>query len=258
MDWTILKDKIPEFIATNGMKLLAAIVIYILGAWIARMVSRFVRKLMTKGKVDNTLVVFVGNLVYALMLVFVIIAAIGKLGVQTTSFVAIIGAAGLAVGLALQGSLGNFASGVMLILFKPFKLGDAVTAAGNSGIVHDIGIFHSVIVTSDGKKVIIPNSAITGGAITNLSAMPTRRVELVFSVPGNTEINKVRELLMSYLTADERILKDPAPAVGITEASAAEIKFGVYAHVKNSDLGAVQAALVEKVKLGFTTAGIWA
>lgn len=156
MDWTILKDKIPEFIATNGMKLLAAIVIYILGAWIARMVSRFVRKLMTKGKVDNTLVVFVGNLVYALMLVFVIIAAIGKLGVQTTSFVAIIGAAGLAVGLALQGSLGNFASGVMLILFKPFKLGDAVTAAGNSGIVHDIGIFHSVIVTSDGKKSDYP------------------------------------------------------------------------------------------------------
>lgn len=258
MNWQALMEKIPNFVATNGMKLIAAILIYIIGKWIAKAVTNFFRKVLVKSKMDETLVTFLGNIVYALLLIFVIIAAIGKLGVQTTSLVAIIGAAGLAVGLALQGSLSNFASGVMLILFKPFKVGDTVTAAGTTGKVVDIGIFHSVIVTSDNKKVIIPNTPIAGGAITNFSAMPTRRIELTVSVPGTVDMNKVRDLLKGLMDADERVLKDPAAAIVITEATPGEIKYGLFPHVKNADMGAVQAELTEKIKLSLTANGIWA
>jgi len=258
MDWNKLMEKAPEFITTHGLKLLTAILIYIIGAWIARMVSNWVRRLMGRGKVDSTIVTFVGGLVHGLMLVFVILAAIGRLGVQTTSFVAILGAAGLAVGLALQGTLSNFAAGVMLILFKPFKVGDSITAGGNTGTVHDLGIFHTVIATSDNKKVIVPNSAISSGAITNFSAMPTRRVELTVSVPGTADMNRVRDILMAILAAEPRVLKDPAPSISIADATAGEIKFGVAAHVKNPDLGAAQSSLLEKIKLELTQAGIWA
>jgi small conductance mechanosensitive channel len=258
MNWEELLPRIYTFVTVMGLKLLAAILIFLIGKWIARAISNFVRRLMVRSKVDETLVVFIGNIVYALLLIFVIIAAIGRLGVQTTSFVAIIGAAGLAVGLALQGSLSNFAAGVMLILFKPFKVGDSVIAGGQTGKVHDVGIFHSIILTSDNRKVIIPNTAITGGAITNFSAMPTRRIEITLSVPGATDMNKARDLLKGILDAEERVLKDPAPAVTISDATAGEIKFGVFPHVKNADYGAVHAALTERIKRAFTEAGIWA
>ncbi|MDZ4182635.1 MAG: mechanosensitive ion channel, partial [Candidatus Cloacimonadaceae bacterium] len=177
---------------------------------------------------------------------------------QTTSLVAIIGAAGLAVGLALQGSLGNFAAGVMILLFKPFKVGESVIAAGNTGTVQDIGIFHSIILTSDNRKIIVPNGAIIGGAITNFSAMPTRRIELTVAVPGTSDINKVRDLLFAIMKADERILSDPAPKIVISDANAGAISFGIYPHVKNADIGAVQSDLLEKIKLTLTDQGIWA
>jgi len=258
MNWEALITKIPNFVATNGLKLIAAILIYIIGKWIAKALTNLVRKMLTKSKMDNTLANFVGNMVYALLLIFVIIAAIGKLGVQTTSLVAILGAAVLAVGLALQGTLSNFAAGVMLLIFKPFKVGDTVIAAGTSGTVHDLGIFHTVIVTSDNKKVIIPNTPVAGGAITNFSAMPTRRIELTVAVPGTVDMNKVRDILKGLLDADERVLKDPAAAIVITEATPGEIKFGLFPHVKNADMGAVQADLTEKIKLSLTANGIWA
>lgn len=258
MNWEALLDKIPAFVATNGMKLIAAILIYVIGKWIVKALSNVFRKMLTKSKMDETLVTFLGNMVYAVLLIFVIIAAIGKLGVQTTSLVAIFGAAGLAVGLALQGSLANFASGVMLLLFKPFKVGDTVIAAGTTGVVKDIGIFHTIIVTSDNKKVIIPNTPIAGGAITNFSAMPTRRIELTVAVPGTVDMNQVRDILKGLMDADERVLKDPAAAIVITEATPGEIKYGLFPHVKNADMGAVQADLTEKIKLSLTANGIWA
>jgi len=260
MDWENLPfftQKIISFVSVNGIKLIAAILIYIVGRWVAKLLSNFIRKLMTKKKVEGTLVIFVGNLVYAILLIIVIIAAIGRLGVQTTSFVAILGAAVLAVGLALQGTLSNFAAGVMLLLFKPFRVGDAVIAGGQTGTVHDLGIFHTTILTGDNKKVIVPNTGITGGAITNFSAMPTRRIELTLSVPGTTDMNKARDILKALLASDERILSDPPPAVVISDATAGEIKFGVFPHVKNADMGAVQADLLEKIKRTFTEAGIW-
>lgn len=256
--WAGMIAKAPQFLTTIGMKLLAAILIYLIGKWIARLIANTIKKLMGKSKVDPSLTAFIGNLIYAVLLIFVIIAAIGKLGVQTTSFIAIIGAAGLAVGMALQGSLSNFSAGVMLILFKPFKVGDSIIGAGITGKVHDIGVFSTIILTSDNRKVIVPNAKLSGDSITNFSAMPTRRLELSIGVPGGTDINGARELLLAVLNSEEKVLKDPAPAVMISAADAAAVTFGLYAHVNNPDLGAVQAALTEKIKLALTAKGIWA
>lgn len=257
MDWEKLLKEAPGFLATNGMKLIAALLIYFIGKWVASMLVKLLRNVLNKSKMDQTLVTFLSNIVYAVLLIFIVIAAIGKLGVQTTSLVAVIGAAGLAVGLALQGSLSNFASGVMLILFRPFKVGDMVVAAGTTGKVEEIGIFNTIILTSDNKKIIIPNTPIAGGAITNFSAMPTRRIELSIAVPGNTEIAKARDILQGLMDADERILKAPAASIVIEDATPGEIKFGVYPHVKNEDMGAVQADLTEKIKLRLSEHGIW-
>lgn len=250
-------DKVLRFAQVYGVKLLVAILIFVIGRWIAKWITNVVRKTMNRRQMDTTLVSFLSNIVYAVLMIFIIIAAIGKLGIQTTSLVAIFGAAGLAVGLALQGSLSNFAAGVMMILFKPFKIGDSITAAGQTGSVNDIGIFHTTILTSDNKKIIVPNSAITGGAITNFSAMPTRRVELNVAVPGATDLNKARDLIQGVLNADARILKDPAPGIGIADANAAEIKFAVTAHVNNAEMGAVQSTLLENIRRALTAAGIW-
>lgn len=256
--WAGMVEKSLPFLTTIGLKLLAAILIYIVGKWVAKLIANTLRKVMTRSKMDASLVVFISNMAYAAILVFVVIAAIGKLGVQTTSFIAIIGAAGLAVGMALQGSLANFAAGVMLIMFKPFKVGDSITGAGVTGKVHDIGIFHSIILTSDNRKVIIPNAKLSGDSITNFTAMPTRRVELSIGVPGNTDINAARELLLAVVTAEENVLKDPAPSVSISAADAAAITFSLNASVNNADMGKVQAALTEKIKIAFTMKGIWA
>lgn len=256
--WAAIMEKAPQFIITNGIKLLAAIVIYIIGRWIAKLISNMLRKILTRSKVDQSLVTFLGNLTYAVILLFVIIAAIGKLGVQTTSFIAIIGAAGLAVGMALQGSLSNFAAGVMLVLFKPFKVGDAIIGAGVNGKVLDIGIFHSTIATSDNRKVIVPNAKLSNDSITNFSALPTRRIELSIAVPGATDIAACRETLLAVLNSEDKVLKDPAPAVTISAADAAAVTFGLFAHVNNAEMGAVQASLVEKIKLILTAKGIWA
>ncbi|MDD4309937.1 MAG: mechanosensitive ion channel [Candidatus Cloacimonetes bacterium] len=255
--WTAMLSQAPQFLTTIGLNILAAVLIYIVGKWVAKLVSNLMRKLMTRSKVDASLVTFVGNLVYALILIFVIIAAIGKLGVQTTSFIALIGAAGLAVGMALQGSLANFAAGVMLIIFKPFKVGETITGAGVTGKVHDIGVFHCTILTSDNRKVIVPNAKLSNDSITNFSAMPTRRIELSISVPGTTNLSLARELLLLIVQSEEKVIKDPAPTVAITAADASAITFGVFAYVNTADLSTVQANLVEKTKLGLTAKGIW-
>lgn len=256
--WANLMEKAPQFAATMGLKLLAAILIYLIGKWIARMIANLIRKLMGKSKVDPSLVNFLSNLTYAIILLFVILAAIGKLGVQTTSFIALIGAAGLAVGMALQGSLANFAAGVMLILFKPFKVGDSITGAGITGKVHDIGVFSTIILTSDNRKVIVPNAKLSGDSITNFTAMPTRRIELSIGVPGTSDISVARELLLAILNSEEKVLKDPPASVTISSADAAAVTFGLFAHVNNAELGMVQANLVEKIKLALTAKGIWA
>lgn len=248
---------LPGLIISFGGKLLVAIIIYIVGKWVARALSNVIKKLLSKGKMDANVVQFLTNLVYGVLLIFVILAAIARLGVQTTSFIAILGAATLAIGMALQGTLGNFSSGVMLMIFKPFKVGDSVIAGGITGVVHDIGIFQTIIIPSDGRKVMVPNGKLSNDTITNFSSLPTRKVEISVNVPGNSDIAAVRDLLWAVLESESDGLKDPAPSIVITDANAGAIIFGLNLHVKNADYGKVHASLMEKVKLALNSKGIW-
>jgi small conductance mechanosensitive channel len=255
---SLFMERLPEMLLSFGAKLIVALIIFLIGKWIAKAISNVVKRLMGKGKMDSNVAQYLGNLIYGVMLAFVIIAAIARLGVQTTSLVAIFGAATLAVGMALQGTLGNFSSGVMLLIFRPFKVGDSVIAGGINGKVHDIGIFATTIIPSDGRKVIVPNGKLSNDTITNFSVMPIRRIELSVNVPGNTDINAVRDLLRAVIDSESDLLKDPAPAIVMTDANAAAIIFGIYANVKNEDYGRIRASMVEKVKLALTTKGFWA
>lgn len=255
---SMMLERLPELMISFGGKVLVALIIFIVGKLVARMLSDVIKRILTKGKMDSTVAQFLGNLIYGVILALVVIAAIGKLGVQTTSLVAIFGAATLAVGMALQGTLGNFSSGVMLLIFRPFKVGDSVIAGGITGKVEDIGIFSTTIIPSDGRKVIIPNGKLSNDTITNFSALPTRRIEISINVPGNTDINAVRVLLREVLESETDILKDPAAAIVMTDANAGAIVFGIYAHVNTPNYGKVHASLLEKLKLALNTKGFWA
>jgi small conductance mechanosensitive channel len=189
------------------------------------------------------------------MMTFVIIAAISKLGVNTTSLTAIIAAAGLAVGLALQDSLSNFASGVMLILFRPFAVGNFVEAGGTSGIVEEIHIFHTVMKTPDNQRIVIPNSAITGGNIKNFSALPTRRINLTIQCGYEDDLRAVKDFLWEVIRADDRVLDDPEPFVGVTELAASGVNFAFRPWTKSEDWWATLCDMTEKIKLGFDERG---
>ncbi|MDP4878469.1 MAG: mechanosensitive ion channel, partial [Opitutales bacterium] len=202
-------DQIIESLTAFAISALAALVILIIGLFIAKKVKNIFANALNKKGVDATLVGFFSSLLYGAIAVFVVIAAIGKLGVQTTSFAAVIAAAGLAIGLALQGSLSNFASGVLLILFKPFVAGNVIKAGGEIGSVVEVGLLTTELKTPDNVKIIMPNSAIMGGSITNISAHPTRRVDMVVGVGYGDDLNKAKQIMEDLLAADERVLKDP-------------------------------------------------
>lgn len=239
-----------------GIKLLVALVILIIGRWIAKLIARVGRRLMERSKIEDTVVSFTGNLIYYAILTFVVLAAIAQLGVETTSFVVVLGAAGLAIGLSLQGSLGNFASGVLLIIFRPFKLGDYIEAAGMAGTADEIQIFTTTLRTPDNKKVIIPNSNVTGGPITNYSAHESRRVDLIAGISYSDDIDKARQVLTEVLANDERVLKDPEPTIGVVEMGDSSVNFVVRPWVKTSDYWPSYFALTEAIKKGFDAAGI--
>ena len=203
---TISTDKLVELIQSYGLPLIWAIVVFVVGRIIARLISNIVAKMMTKGRVDETLVKFSKNIIYVALMIFVIMAVLGKLGIETTSFAAILAAAGLAIGFALQGTLGNFAAGFMLILFRPFKVGDYVEAGGVMGTVEEIQIFNTQMKSPDNKEIIVPNGQIIGSTITNYSAKETRRVDLVIGVSYNDDLKKVRAVLEDILAKDERVL----------------------------------------------------
>jgi len=226
-------------------------VILIIGRWVARRLANLVRRLMTRAKVDEMLVRFVGNLSYAVLLTFVVLAAVGQLGVQTTSFIAVLGAAGLAVGLALQGSLGNFAAGVLLVLFRPYRVGDYIEAGGIAGVVEEVQIFTSVLITPDNKKIIIPNGQIMAGTITNYSAKEQRRVDVVAGVSYSDDLDKVRSVLQAIIAADGRILADPAPTIAVLELGDSSVNFTVRCWVKTADYWAVFFDLNEQIKKRF-------
>jgi small conductance mechanosensitive channel len=248
--------KIQELAAIYGVKAIVAIIIFIVGRWIAKAVRKLIRRVMTKREMEPTITNFVCNLVYIALLAFVIIASINQLGIQTTSFIAVIGAAGLAIGLALQGSLANFAAGFLLILFRPFKVGDFIEGAGTSGIVESIQVFVTTLRTPDNKAVIIPNGSLTSGNIINYSAKDTRRVDFVFGVSYDDDLQKVKQVLEEILSQEDRILTDPAPTIGLLEMADSSINFAVRPWVKTADYWDVYFGVMETVKQRFDQEGI--
>ena len=249
-------DALGALLAVWGLRILYAAIILVVGRWAAGAVRSITQRAMEKSNADPILVKFVGSLVYIGLVAFVVIAALGKLEIPTASFVAVVGAAGLAIGLALQGSLANFASGVMLVIFRPFKVGDYIEGGGVSGIVEGIQIFNTLLRTPDNKAVIVPNSKVTGDNITNYSAKEMRRIDLVIGVGYEDDLKKVRQVIEEILTADDRILKDPEPTIGVLELADNSVNFAVRPWTRTDDYGPVHFDTVEKIKTRFDAEGI--
>ena len=234
------------------INLAIAIGIFVVGRYAAKAIKALVQKVMSKkAGSDPMLVEFVGSIVYAIVLTMVAIAALSRLGVQTTSLVAVVGAAGLAIGLALQGSLANFAAGVMLLAFKPFRQGHFIDAGGVTGIVENIGIFSSTLRTGDNKEVIVPNGKIYGDTITNFSARNTRRIDLVYGIGYDDDIQKAKEVLNNLIATDPRILREPTPVVAVGNLGASSIDFFVRPWVASADYWDVLYDLNERVVAAF-------
>jgi small conductance mechanosensitive channel len=243
-------------LSVHGLNILIAFGIFFIGRMVANKLAALARTLMLKAKVDDTLRGFLRNIIYYVLLAAVTIMALGQAGLNITSFLAVLGAAGLAVGLALKDSLSNFAAGVMLILLKFFKRGDWVTVAGESGTVHTVNIFNTLLTTADNRSVIVPNSAILSGTIVNYTANETRRVDLVMGIGYDDDLLKAKELLMKIVTEDPRVLPEPAPVVAVLELADSSVNFVVRPWVKTSDYWPVYFGLTEKVKLVFDQEGI--
>ena len=253
-------DQLLELIKTQGVDLainiVVAIAIFYVGKLVVRLVVRGLRKVMRRQEIDKTLETFVCNLVRIALMVVVIIAAIGQLGIETTSFIAIFGAAGLAVGLALQGSLSNFAAGVLIVLFRPYRVGDFIEAAGINGTVEQVQILTTVLKTGDNKQVIVPNGQIMDSIITNFSANDTRRVDMVIGVSYDDDLDKVRATLQELIAAEERILDDPAPTIAVSALADSSVNFVVRPWVRTSDYWGVMFGLTEAIKKRFDDEGI--
>lgn len=243
--------QLQAVVAEYGLQVLGAIATLIIGMWIAKLLAKSFSKVLTKREVDQTLVKFFVSLVRIALIVFVIISAAAQVGIQTASFVAVIGAAGLAIGFALQGSLSNLAAGVMLIIFKPVKVGDYIEGGGDAGSVESVGIFITTLLTPDNKVVYIPNSTLTGGNITNYSAMDTRRVDMVFGIGYSDDIDKAKNVIQSVLNNDSRVLKDPAPQVVVSELADSSVNFNVRPWVNKADYWGVYFDTTEQIKKKF-------
>ena len=245
-----------EIMISYGIKFIAAILIFIIGKWLSKLVSNTLAKVMAHRGVDKTVSSFVASIIYGLLFTMTIIIAVSHIGVNTTSFVAVLGAAGLAVGLALQGSLSNFASGVLLILFRPFKAGDFVEVAGVAGVVEEVLIFSTQLKTGDNKVVIIPNGSIAGGTITNYSAKPTRRIDLIIGVSYDADLSQTKEILAKVVAAEERVLEEPGVTIGVSELADSSVNLVVRPWVKASDYWPTYFALLENIKVALDEAGI--
>lgn len=247
---------INDYALPWGIKIALALIIFIIGRMAVAVVIKMVRKVLQARGMDDILVSFLTSILRWVLLLFVIIAALSQLGVDTTSLVALLGAAGLAIGLSLQSSLSNFASGVMLIIFRPFAKGDFVEAGGASGVIEQISIFTTTMRTPDNKEVIVPNGAIIDNNITNYSARDTRRIDMVFGIGYDDDIRKAKALLEEIVAADERVLAEPAPVIAVSELADSSVNFVVRPWAKTSDYWAVQWDTTEAVKLRFDEAGI--
>lgn len=233
-----------------------AILVFIIGRFLAKIITKVVAHGMRAGRMDELLVNFLSSIIQWALMLFVIIASLEQLGINTTSLVALLGAAGIAIGLALKDSLQNFSSGVMLIIFRPFKNGDVIEAAGITGVVEHIGIFTTNLKTGDNKEVIIPNGQVYGTTITNYSAKPTRRVDMTFNISYDSDFRKAKEILTKILLDDVRVLRDPALVVAVNELGEKAVVFVARPWVKSADYWDVWWATNEKVKTEFEAAGI--
>jgi len=259
-DWStlpqLLQEKGIDLSVDLGIKVVTALAIFFVGKFIIRLVMRALQKVMQKQDVEDTLETFVSNLVRSALMIVLVIATIGALGIETTSFIAIFGAAGLAVGLALQGSLSNFASGVLIVLFRPYRVGDFVEAAGIAGVVEQVQILTTIMKTGDNKQIIVPNSQIMDSIITNYSANDTRRVDMVVGVSYDDDLDKVRETIEALIAADDRILDEPAPKIAVSELADSSVNFVVRPWVNSADYWGVMFDLTEAIKKRFDKEGI--
>lgn len=248
--------KAVELIMVYGPKLILAIIVLFLGLWIIKFINRMISKSLDHSKIELSLQKFLNSLVSALLKVLLFISVASMVGIATTSFVAIIGAAGLAVGLALQGSLANFAGGVLILLFKPFKVEDVIETQGYLGKVNEIKIFNTILKTFDNKTIIIPNGSISGGSITNFSTESQRRVDMTFGIGYDDDLKKAKSVLQSLVDEDSRVLKEPAPLVALSELGDSSVNFVVRVWCNSADYWNVFFDMQEKVKLTFDQEGI--
>ena len=246
------RDLIVEF----APKVLAAILIWIIGSWIIKMTMKGIKKAMTKANYDDSLKKFLLNLISWIFKIVLILVVLGTVGVETTSFAAVLAAAGLAVGMALQGSLGNFAGGVLIMIFKPFKIGDLIEAQGEIGVVKEIEIFTTKLTGLSNREIIIPNGALSNGNIINYTTEGTRRVDLVFGVSYDADIKQTKEVLMNVLTSHPKILKEPAPAVTVIELADSSVNFAVRPWCKTEHYWDVYFDVTENAKEALDAAGI--
>lgn len=256
MDLNFILNKLGNFAADYGIKIVGAIAIWIIGSWIIKKMMGGVSKLMDKNGYDESLKKFLLNLLGWIFKILLFLAILGNLGVETTSFAAILAAAGLAIGMALQGSLGNFAGGVMIMIFKPFKIGDLIEGQGELGVVKEIEIFTTKILTPENKLVIIPNGALSNGNITNYSEEGMLQVRHTIGVSYDADIKQTKEVLMGVLTAQDKVLKDPAPTINVEALGESSVDFAVRPWVKTEHYWDVYFDTLEKAKLALDAAGI--
>lgn len=239
-----------------GLKLLAALATLIIGRWISLMLVNAIKSAMTRGRADVTLASFMGNVAYGILMAIVAISALGQLGVNTTSAAALLGGAGIAIGLSLKDQLSSFAAGVMLIMFRPFVRGDFIDAGGVSGTVEEIKIVATILKTPNNQEVTVPNHAIWGDTITNYSRRPQRRIDLPVGIAYGADFRKAKDILASIIAADKRVLKDPAPWIGVTELADSAVIITFRPWVNTPDFWQVRSDLIEQIKLRFDEAGI--
>lgn len=256
MDLENVIGKVTGFATEYGIKIIGAIVIWMIGSWIIKKLTKAAGNLMSKRNYDESLKKFLLNLIGWILKILLILAILGQLGVETTSFAAILAAGGLAVGMALQGSLANFAGGVLLMIFKPIKIGDLITAQGETGVVKEIEIFTTKLVTPDNKEVIIPNGPLSNGNITNFTSEGKLRVDLTIGVGYDEDIQKAKSVLMEVLTSNPKVLKDPAPSVSVSELADSSVNFAVRPFSSVADYWDVYFGTLEQCKIALDKAGI--
>ena len=256
MDISKFMDNIVLYVSEYSLKIVAALLIFIIGKIVIKKITLLIKKFMIKANIDKTLVEFSESLIYFVLLILVVLASLNTLGINTTSFIAIFGAAGLAIGLALQGSLANVGAAVLIIIFRPFKVGDYISAGGATGTVEDVNLFSTIIAPLDNRTIIVPNASIIGGNIINYSKKQERRVDHVFGIGYDDDLKLAKETLMQIMKDDERVLDEPAPFVGVGELGDSSVNFTFRAWVKSDDYWNVHFDMLEKVKLTFDEKGI--